>query len=397
MIRVHRIALDPNNTQRTALYRAAGVARFSYNWALARWIEQYEAGQRPNIFTLKRELNAYKRTDWPWMLESPKAASEQAILNLGKAWQRFFSGNSHKPRFKKKGVSDSFLANGDPKSIKVSDRSIWLPKIGWVRMRERLRFSGRIKSIVVSRDADRWFASVSVEVDNTHVDAVTMGRKNHGPVGVDLGIKDLATLSDGSRFSSPKALHQNLEKLRRLSKAHSRKRHGSKNRAKAAMKLARLHRRIANIRQDALHKLTTYLVRNYDEIVVEDLNVKSMQRNKKLARHITDMGFYEFRRQLEYKAERAGVKVTVANRWYPSSKLCSECGHKNENLTLDQRGWTCGSCGTRHYRDVNAAINLKNLAASSAVTACGEDRTDACFHSVRETTSTKQELVVESV
>ena len=372
MIRVHRITLDPNDVQATALARSAGTARFTWNWALAEWKRQYAAGEKPNDAALRRQLNAIKRNAYPWMLDVSKSVPQQAVKDLGAAFKRFFRGEARYPRFKKKGKSrDRFRADNGPGTVTVSGRRIKLPKLGWLRLRERPRFTGTIKSAIVSREADRWFVAISVETDDIPTVAYPAPTRDDNPVGVDLGVKALATLSDGTCIIGPKALDTQLKKLQRLSEAHSRKQRGSANRKKSAAKLARLHRRIANIRKDALHKLTTYLVQNHDRIVIEDLNVTGMMANGRLARLIADVGFYEFRRQLTYKAKWAGVEVIVADRWFPSSKQCSACGQKNDALILADRTWTCGGCDTRHDRDLNAARNLRHLAASSAVSACG--------------------------
>ena len=196
-------------------------------------------------------------------------------------------------------------------------------------------------------------------------------------VGVDLGISHLATCSEGHKVENPKALSKNLKKLKRLSQALSRKVKGSHNRYKAKLQLSTLHQRIKNIRKDALHKLSYYLTTKFNTVVLEDLNVKGMMQNGKLSRAIADVGFYELRRQVEYKAKYYGAKVIFADRFYPSSKLCSVCGFKHEGLTLKDREWQCPHCETSHERDVNAALNLRQLgltkiAASSTVTACGE-------------------------
>jgi len=389
MIRVHKIALDVNDVQVTALARSAGTARFAWNWALAEWQRQYKAGEKPNETALRRQLNAVKREQFPWMLDVSKVVPQQAIKDLGAAFKRFFRDEARYPRFKKKDKSrDSFRADNGPGTVDVSDKRIKLPKLGWFKLRERVRFAGTIKSAVVSREAGRWFVALAVETADTPEVVKSTGS---GTVGVDLGVKDLAVLSDGTRIAGPKALTANLKKLRRLSKAHSRKQRGSANKKKSAMKLARLHRRIANIRKGALHKLTTHLVKTHDRIVIEDLNVRGMLANGRLARHIADVGFHEFRRQIAYKAEWADVDVIVADPWFASSKTCSICGDKHDDLRLAERTWTCGGCETRHDRDINAAVNLKNLAASSAVSACGEDRAGACPCGARETASAKQE------
>jgi putative transposase len=234
-------------------------------------------------------------------------------------------------------------------------------------MREEVRFAGRILSATISRAADGWYASFAIEVEYQ-----ADPRSDDTVIGVDLGITALATLSDGSKVFAPKPLRRYLQKLKRLCRSLSRKQRGSRNRAKAKTKLARLHRRIADIRVEALHQLTTSLTR-YRTIVIEDLNVAGMLANRNLSRAIADVGFFEFRRQLQYKAAMAGSTIAVADRWFPSSKLCSTCCVKNELLSLSERTWTCVSCGTSHDRDVNAACNLARYAESSPASACGAE------------------------
>lgn len=372
MLIAHKIALDPNNVQATYLKKACGVARFAYNWALAEWQRQYEAWKqdnslpKPSEAALRRQLNAIKRERFPWMLEVTKCAPQQAIIQLGQAFQNFFAGRAKYPKFRKKGVHDRFTLSNDQFSI--DGRRIRIPKLGWVRMREPLRFAGKIMSATISRVADKWFVSITVDTqDDSHLPQA----ENQGVVGVDLGISALATLSTGEKIAGPKPHKALLGRLRRLSRSLSRKQKGSANRKKAKTKLARLHARIANIRQDALHKLTSDLTRRFHTIVIEDLNVRGMVRNRHLARSIADMGFFEFRRQLEYKAAMRGGQVVIADRWFPSSKICSCCGHKQEELPLSVRRWSCSICGVEHDRDLNAAINLKNYAVSSTVSACG--------------------------
>ena|SRR5579883_2426064 len=386
MLIAHRIALDPNNAQATYLARACGVARFAYNWALAEWKRQYEAAKanpalpKPSQQSLRRQLNAIKREQFPWMLEVTKNAPQMAIIQLGQAFQNFFAGRARHPQFRKKGVHDRFTLTNDQFSI--DGCRIRIPHLGWVRMREPLRFAGKLMSATVSRVADRWFVSITVDTpDSSHLPQA----ENQGAVGVDLGVSALATLSTGEIIPGPKAHTALLARLKRLSSSLSRKQKGSTNRKKARARLAKLHARIANIRSDAVHKLTTNLTRRFHTIGIEDLNVRGMARNRHLARSIMDMGFFEFRRQLEYKAAMRGGQVVVADRFFASSKTCSACGHKLDDLPLSVRQWTCPDCGSIHDRDVNAAINLKKVAESSAggcqpfqrqadcsVTACGE-------------------------
>ena len=409
MLIAHRIALDPNNVQATYFARAAGAARFAYNWALAEWKRQYEACKldsslpKPSQAALRRQLNAKKREQFPWMLEVTKNAPQMAIIQLGDAFKNFFAGRAKYPQFRKKGVHDRFTLTNDQFSI--DGWRIRIPHLGWVRMRESLRFAGKILSATLSRVAERWFVSIAVDTandshlpqaenepqDENQVHGEFRRSQNQGAVGVDLGVSALATLSTGETIDGPNPHKALLARLQRLSRSLSRKQKGSANRNKAKGKLAKLHARIAAIRSDALHQLTTNLTRRFHTIGIEDLNVRGMVKNRHLARSIADMGFFEFRRQLEYKAAMGGGQVVVADRFYPSSKTCSCCGHRLEALPLALREWTCPACATRHDRDVNAAINLKNMAVSSTVSACGEEGSGRARKSAVKPASVKQE------
>lgn len=378
MMIAHRIALDPNNVQATYFARAAGTARFAYNWGLAEWKRQYEAWkednslEKPSAFALSRQLNAIKREQFPWMLEVTKSAPGSALLQLGRAFNNFFAGRARYPKFRKKGVHERFTIGNT--LFRVEGARIRIPKLGWVRMRESLRFKGKIMSATVSRVADRWFVSITVDIGN---DSHLTSAENQGSVGVDLGVKALATLSTGEVFEGPKAHKAELDRLRRRSRWLSRKVKGSANRRKEKMRVAKLHARIAHVRQDAPHKITTDLTRRFHTIAIEDLNVSGMVKNRHLSRAVSDMGFFEFRRQLEYKAAMRGGRIVVVDRFYPSSKTCSSCGHKLDELPLSVRDWTCPGCDTDHDRDVNAAINLRDFVetteGSSGSNACGEE------------------------
>jgi len=371
MLVAHRICLDPNNVQATYFARAAGTARFAYNWALESWQKQYEAWKtdptlpKPNEAVLRRQLNAVKGEQFPWMLEVTKNAPQMAIMQLGRAFENFFAKRAKFPTFRKKGRHDRFSLTND--QFRIQDKHIRIPKLGWVRMREALRFTGHIVSATISRTAGHWYASITVDCPE-HAGSPA---ENQGAVGVDFGIAALATLSTGEQFNGPKALRTLLDRLRRASRSLLRKVKGSRNRRKAKLKLARLHEKIANIRRDSLHQLSTHITRRFHTIAIEDLNVKGMMANARLARSIADMGFHELRRQLDYKSTWRGGQVIVVDRWFPSSKLCSCCGYRCEVLDLGTRQWTCPGCHTQHERDVNAAINLKNQAVSSTVFACG--------------------------
>ena len=395
MIISHKIRLNPSNKQATYLAKAAGTARFAYNWALAEWQTQYAAWKednnlpKPSQFSLRKQLNAIKREQFPWMLDVTKNAPQMAIIQLGAAFKNFFAGRAKYPRFKKKGKSrDSFTLTNDQFAIDAC--RIRIPNLGLVRMRETLRFSGKILSATISRTADQWFASITVDTDQNHIPLA----ENQGTVGVDLGVSALAILSTGEKVVGAKPHKALLSRLKRLSRSLSRKVKGSANHHKAKQKLAKLHARIANIRQDSLHKLTTDLTRRFHTIGIEDLNVSGMMKNRHLSRAISDMGFFEFRRQLEYKAGMRGGVVVVADRFFASSKTCSaaDCGHKVDKLPLSVREWTCPVCGAVHDRDVNAANNLQEYAVSSTVSVCGGDGSSSRCKPIVKPAPVKQEF-----
>jgi putative transposase len=392
--KAYQYELDPNNHQRTSFHQHAGVARFVYNWGLEQRISLFNNGQGKDRFTdaMKQHklLNKLKKTQFPWMYKCSKCAPQEALRNLGQAFRNFYRGikTGKKigfPRFKRKGVRDSFRLTG---IIRFDGRRIQLPRIGKVRIKERRAsyYRGRILSATVRRRADKWFVSVTVEEELPDAEPI------RGPaVGVDLGVKTLATLSNGKTFSNPRALGRRLKKLRRLSKSLSRKKQGSRNREKAKLKLVKMYLKTFSIRQDTLRKVTTYLAKNHSKIVVEDLGVSGMMKNRKLARAVADVGWYEFRRQLEYKCEWYGSSLVVASRTFPSSKRCSNCGHKKKELSLSEREYVCEECGVRIERDLNAAMNLVTVSLPETITACEEDVRLCDSSGIAKQTSGKQE------
>jgi putative transposase len=376
IVKAFKYELGPNNQQRTRLSQHAGCARFAYNWGLQQRIALYRQNQDKKRFTSAitqhRELNRLKKTVFSWMYELSKCAPQEALRNLERAFKNFYRGlKSGKrvgfPRFKKRGVHDSFRLTG---TIRFIGRMIQLPRLGRIRLKENRKsyIKGRALSATVTRRADRWYVSVTVEMEIGSPEPPSCGS-----VGVDLGVKTLATLSDGITYSNPRVLEKRLRKLRKLSKSLSRKKRGSKNRERARLGLARLHQRVFNIRQDTLHKITTYLTKNHSRIVIEDLCVSGLLKNRKLSRVIADVGFYEFRRQLEYKCEWYGSELVVAPRFYPSSKRCSVCGNIKREMTLSDRVYVCTKCGLEMDRDLNAACNLVAASWTETENACGED------------------------
>ena len=416
----HKIELIPTTAQQEYFQKACGVSRFAYNWALANWNSQYQDWKeaeeeakkngtinhlsKPKEYELRKQFNSIKSEQYPFVKEITKCAVQQSIKDLGVAFVRFFKKTSNYPQFHKKGIHDSFYM--DNVSFQVVDKRIHVPKLGWVKMRENLRFYGKIMSATVSRVADKWFVSIQVDVPlnflkvanklysenqavtNSEADKLTTPSQLK-VVGIDLGIKTMAILSYDDKIekiNAPKPLKRLLSKLKRLQRKLNRQgqkysmenyvdangetrkiRKYSNNYMKTKIKLARLHAKIRQIRQDFLHKLTTKLVEEFDVICIEDLNVKGMMANHKLARSIMDLGFYEFKRQLLYKAQMYGVTVVIADRWYPSSKTCSHCGEKIKELDLSVRDWECEHCHTVHDRDANAAINLRKLYCTASL------------------------------
>lgn len=390
VILAHKIALDPTVEQAVYFAQAAGTARFAYNWALAEWKRQYEAGEKPSAAKLKVKWNCIRRKEFPWSLNVTKCASGQAIMNLGTAFTNFFRDvkkpkgqrKAGYPKFKKKGLHNSFALWNDQFEVRPvfkmfgQDRGeIRIPNLGWVRMREPLKVGGRVMGAVVSRDAYGWSVAVHCELPD-----VVHSHQNPGTtVGVDLGITWLMALSkplpDGrDKIQNPKPLRKSIGNIKRLSRRNSRQEEARKKRASKTSRrmkarlanLAKLHGRVANVRRDAIHKATTEVATAFETIVLEDLHVAGMVKNHRLAGAVNDAAFGEIRRQFEYKSRILGGTIKIADRFFPSSKTCSGCGDIVAKLPLSVREWACLGCGTVHDRDKNAAINLENLLVGPA-------------------------------
>lgn len=368
MIRGHVIRLDPTIKQANALARAAGVSRFTYNWALAEWNRQYQAGEKPSALKLKKQFNAIKGDEFPWVYESPRDASSQAFADLGRAFSNFFAScrgtckgkKIGYPQFKKRGARNSFYVSNDRFSFRRRGKRgiVRLPVIGDVKTFEHLRFQGKIMSGRVYRQADHWFIAVNIDVPVELVQHV----HPREIVGVDLGIKTAVVTSRGEAIDAPKPLKRRLKQLRRASRMLSRRTKGGKNREKARARLARLHQRIANVRKDFWHKITTRLCRENQTVVIEDLNLSFMLHNRKLSRAASDVGLGRFKPMMLFKSVAIGVQVVVADRFFPSTQRCSQCGNiktGDERLGLSDRVYQCTACGFAHDRDLNAALNLE--------------------------------------
>jgi putative transposase len=367
--KAYRTKLDLNNEEKTLMAKHAGFSRWVYNWGLRLWKDGYKEGLKPNATTLKKLFTNHVKPNFPWMKELSSRAYIYAFRNLDDAFKRFLKGLTQYPKFKKKYHQDSFTLDASERPIKINGLRHKLPFIGCVKTFEALP-ECTTKRVTISRQAGDWYLSFFVELPDPEPTP-----KQHEVVGVDLGVATLATLSTGEAFPNPKALRKATKKLARLQRRMSHKVKGSSNYKKASLKVARLHRRVANIRADYLHKLTTYLANNHGMVVIEDLNVSGMLKNHKLARAIADCGFYEFRRQLKYKCQRYGSELVIVDRFYPSSQLCSDCGHQ-QKMPLKERGYTCSSCGMSLDRDLNAAINLSRTVSSTGI-ACGAGAADS--------------------
>jgi putative transposase len=361
--RAHKIRLNPTPEQEQYFRQAAGNARFAWNWAVAAVRQAHsERLKLPLVGDLKKEFNRVKRAQFPFVLDTTKCAPEQAFADLAQALSNYFNDMKKRkrgirrkdgkrvgfPKFKsrKNGYGSFYLSND---KFTVDGHWLKAPKLGWLNMTEPLRFSGKIMSARISERAGYWFVSIQVQVD------VPERQVTDRTLGVDIGTTSLAVDSDGDVFENQKHLTKALRKLRRLNRWLSRKHKGSQNWRKAKQKLARLHLRIAHLRADATHKLTSRLAAKASTIALETLNVSGMLKNYKLARAIADAAFSEIVRQLSYKAQRV---VQIAP-FYPSSKMCNACGSINTELTLADRTWECSACGSILDRDRNAARNIR--------------------------------------
>lgn len=391
----HRIQLMPNNKQKTYFRKAIGCNRLAYNWGLTEWKRRYKEGERGlSGRKLRNDFNAIRGEQFQFTYEVTKYATAHAFDDLQTAFTNFFEHRANYPRPHKKKDGEGSFYIGAGAEIKISDthkglkhlkkvahnvggkrQYLNVPNLGYVKMSERLRFVGKVLGVKISQEGDKFFASIQVQITEeeyrrTHPEAI---RGKHGAVGIDLGLKEAMMLSDGIAVSNPRTLRKHQRKITRLSRQLSKRQHAktkqerlqgvkrSNNYKKLSRRLGKEHHHVANIRRDFTQKLTTILTTTYEVIAIEDLNVSGMVKNHKLAKSVSDMSFFELRRQIEYKAAMNGVRVEVADRWYASSKMCHVCGTKRDDLTLRDRTYVCPHCGAVIDRDLNAARNLLSL------------------------------------
>ena len=359
MLKAYKYRIFPNNEQKEHLSKIFGQVRFVYNLGLETKITAY-TGNKVNIdcFNLIKQIKELKKTTCPWLSESPSQALQMSLRNLDNAYTNFFRGNGF-PKFKSKRNKQSFQL---PQGVSISEnkRQIFIPKLKYVDIDLHREFEGEIKTVTVSKTVtNKYFVSILIENNQEKLNKKPILESTS--VGIDLGIKDFCITSDGKKFENKDFFKSMMKQLRVEQRSLSRKKKGSNHYKKQKMVVALLHEKIRNQRQDYLHKISKYLVDNYDTICIENLSVSNMVKNHNLSRAISDMGWSEFKIMLDYKTDWYGKNLSIIGRFDPSSKMCSCCGYINEDLTLNDREWICPKCGTKHNRDENAAKNIKNF------------------------------------
>lgn len=357
MLKAFKYELDPTESQKQHLNSAFGSCRVVYNLALETKNRAYQEGVKLSCFDLIKQLPELKE-EFTWLKDTPAQSLQQTISNLDNAFTNFFKGQGKFPKFKKKNAKQSIKF---PSGVKV-DFDKWLvtlPKIGKVVFHNSRQFNGEIRQATVSKTTTgRYFISILVQTHEPTPQKAKLSKDT--TVGIDLGLKHFAILSDGRKIENPRFLVNSLKELRVAQRSLSRKKKGSNHREKQKLVVARLHEKVANQRKDFLHKLSTQIINEYDSVAIENLNVQGMMQNKNLAKHIGDVGWGMFESYLKYKAEWYGKNILQIGRFEPSSKMC-ECGVVNQSLKLSQREWVCTSCGTLHDRDILAANNIKRF------------------------------------